>query len=66
MTPSAQIQILAHTHGGQIDHVTDKQVGSVRVPMLPKDTARELDKSVLRARECRLERLERLWPGNGF
>lgn len=31
----AQIQILSHTHGGQIDHVTDQQVASCLVPVLP-------------------------------
>lgn len=31
----AQTQILSHTHGGQIDHVTDEQVGSCLVPDLP-------------------------------
>ena len=65
MTPAAQIQILAHTHGGQIDHVTDKQVSEIMVPMLPKDDTRELDRAVLRAlraRERGLERLEKLWP----
>ncbi|WP_411351211.1 hypothetical protein PNH50_12380 [Leisingera aquaemixtae] len=28
----AQVQILSHTHGGQIDHVTAEQVGSCLVP----------------------------------
>lgn len=32
---SAQVQILKHTHGGQIDHITDDQLGSCLVPMLP-------------------------------
>ena len=36
--PDAQTQILSHTHGGQIDHVTDKQVGTVLVPRLPPPT----------------------------
>jgi len=30
----AQTQILSHTHGGQIDHVTDKQIASCLVPVL--------------------------------
>ncbi len=33
-TSLAQIQILSHTHGGQIDHVTAEQVGSCLVPEL--------------------------------
>src|SRR5690606_7908140 len=31
----AQAQILGHTHGGQIDHITDKQIGTIMVPELP-------------------------------
>lgn len=34
----AQAQMLGHTHGGQIDHITDRQLGSVLVPMLPDET----------------------------
>ena len=33
----AQIQILSHTHGGQIDHVTATQVGSCLVPILSEE-----------------------------
>ncbi len=65
MTNAARTQILAHTHGGQIDHVTDKQVGEMLVPMLPKAEARTLDRAVLRAlklREAGLQKLEKLWP----
>lgn len=66
MTDAARTQVLAHTHGGQIDHVTAEQVGSMLVPMLPFKEARELDRAVLRAlkaREKELEKLEKLWPG---
>ena len=65
MTEAARIQILAHTHGGQIDHVTDKQVGSMLVPMLPPTEARNLDKLVLQALRDRangLANLRKLWP----
>ena len=65
MTEAARTQVLAHTHGGQIDHVTDEQVGEMLVPLIPAAKARQLDRSVLRAlkaRENGLERLENLWP----
>ena len=65
MTAEAQAQIHAHTHGGQIDHVTDKQVSSMLVPILPTADARTLDRAVLRAlkaRENGLAKLENLWP----
>lgn len=65
MTDAARIQVLAHTHGGQIDHVTDEQVSTMLVPMLPGEAARKLDRSVLRALDARekgLKRLENLWP----
>ena len=65
MTQAAQTQILSHTHGGQIDHVTDEQVGSMLVPILPRAKARALDKAVLRAlktRDTSLRKLEKLWP----
>jgi type I restriction enzyme S subunit len=38
----AQIQILSHTHGGQIDHVTDQQVGSCLVPVLPESAVKQI------------------------
>lgn len=41
-TRLAQIQILSHTHGGQIDHVTDKQVGSCLVPVIPAPVAAKI------------------------
>lgn len=34
----AQIQILSHTHGGQIDHVTGDQVASCLIPRLDSKT----------------------------
>ena len=65
MTSAAQAQVLAHTHGGQIDHVTAEQVGQMLVPILPEAEARTLDKAVsraLKARERGLAKLENLWP----
>lgn len=38
----AQIQILSHTHGGQIDHVTGEQVASCLVPELDATTIKEI------------------------
>lgn len=38
----AQIQILSHTHGGQIDHVTGEQVASCLVPELDAATIKEI------------------------
>jgi len=64
-TQAARMQVLSHTHGGQIDHVTDEQVGKMLVPVLPPDKAKNLDKAVLRAlniRERGLEDLKKLWP----
>ncbi len=40
----AQIQILSHTHGGQIDHVTDAQVASCLVPDLDEKLMLEISK----------------------
>lgn len=65
MTDAARTQVLAHTHGGQIDHVTAEQVGSMLVPMLPPNEAKTLDRAVLHAlnaRENELEKLEKIWP----
>jgi len=54
-TDMAQTQILSHTHGGQIDHVTAEQIGACLVPALSaedlkraSDLADEADR--LRAR----------------
>lgn len=60
MTPAAQVQVLAHTYGGQIDHVTDAQVGRMLVPMLPDLEARKLDEDVLSALEARERGLAQL------
>jgi len=59
MTEEAQVQILGHTHGGQIEHVTGEQVGSMLVPILPEDKRRSLNNSVLSALEAREQALDR-------
>ena len=64
LTPTAQAQILSHTHGGQIDHVTDKQVATLLVPQLRAQKIRRLNKRVmdaLKARESALESLVAAW-----
>lgn len=53
-SPVAQKQILGHTHGGQIDHVTHHQVGGVLVPELGNEEVKEIHKQMtdaLRQRE---------------
>lgn len=51
-SPLAQSQILRHTHGGQIDHVTDIQVGSILVPWLV-DKMEDVHKKVMHALRAR-------------
>lgn len=65
MTPVAQTQILSHTHGGQINHVTDEQVGSLLVPRMRGSSAKRLNEQVmsaLAAREEALNTLVNAWP----
>ena len=52
-SPVAQKQILGHTHGGQIDHVTHHQVGGVLVPMLPESKMLEIHQHVSKALDMR-------------
>ncbi len=62
----AQKQILGHTHGGQIDHVTHHQVGGVLVPMLPDDVIKETHKQTMDAlikRERAIEQLAEVADG---
>ena len=49
----AQIQILKHTHGGQIDHITDDQIGSCMVPMLPEEKMHALSQTMDKAETAR-------------
>ena len=63
-TPAAQSQILSHTHGGQIDHVTDTQVAGILVPMRPQHEIESISSNVmkaLRSREKALEILTNAW-----
>ena len=65
MTPVAQSQILSHTHGGQINHVTAEQVGELLVPRMHGHTARVLNERVMAAlvaRETALDTLVNSWP----
>ena len=64
-TMSAQTQILSHTHGGQIDHVTAEQVGEILIPKFARGKIAKINKSVidaLNAREDALEVLANSWP----
>ena len=65
MTEVAQAQILSHTHGGQINHVTDEQVGELLVPRLHGHPAKRLNERVVDAladRERALNTLVNAWP----
>ncbi len=53
----AQIQILGHTHGGQIDHVTDDQVASCLVPVLDNATINAISKIAGQADKMRNDAL---------
>lgn len=60
----AQSQILSHTHGGQIDHVTDVQVGKVLVPILPQSITADINERTLKAiykRDNAIESLLEVW-----
>lgn len=53
-SPLAQAQITGCTYGGQIDHVTDEQIGSILVPVMPPAKVEKIhDKTMiaLQARE---------------
>ena len=63
-TPGAQAQIRRYTYGGQITHVTDKQVSELPVPRLPRPEAANINKRVidaLEARERALRVLSNAW-----
>lgn len=63
-TPIAQAQVLSHTHGGQIDHITDDQIRTLLVPILPDERVDAINNQVvraLRAREKALESIVRAW-----
>jgi len=54
----AQIQILGHTHGGQIDHVTDDQVASCLVPVLDDATVKAISEAAVKADRLRADALK--------
>ncbi|OGP68946.1 MAG: hypothetical protein A2031_06430 [Deltaproteobacteria bacterium RBG_19FT_COMBO_43_11] len=56
----AQKQINAHTHGGQIDHVTHHQVGGIMVPMLAKENILEIHRRTMQALNQREEAIASL------
>ena len=63
-TSEAQHQILSHTHGGQIDHVTDAQVAECLVPIPPKDQISQVNEKVMNAllsREKAIRDLTNAW-----
>ena len=49
----AQTQILSHTHGGQIDHITDAQVKECLVPLLPENLREKIAKQMNDAEDLR-------------
>lgn len=64
-TPIAQSQILGHTHGGQIKHVTASQIGSMLVPKLKRQATRKINRRIMTAlsdRERALAVLTEPWP----
>lgn len=49
----AQKQILGHTHGGQIDHVTHHQIRQVLVPIISEDKMRDIHDRTMQALKLR-------------
>ncbi len=49
----AQVQILSHTHGGQIDHITGNQIASCLVPNLDTETISRISKLAVKADKMR-------------
>ena len=63
-SPIAQAQVLSHTHGGQIDHVTDDQVAGVLVPCVSSDRKKKINSTImkaLKAREKAIESITKAW-----
>lgn len=63
-TRMAQAQVLRHTHGGQIDHVTDNQVAEILVPKLSAYQTKKIDERIMQAlqeREKAIETLTNSW-----
>lgn len=56
----AQKQILGYTHGGQIDHVTHHQVGTILVPMLGADVIKTIHRRTMQALKMREQAVDGL------
>jgi type I restriction enzyme S subunit len=56
----AQKQILGHTHGGQIDHVTHHQVGGILVPILSETDTKEIHEKTMEALKGRERSIHQL------
>ena len=66
-TSLAREQILHHTHGGQIDHITDDQLSELLVPLLPTDEMKAINTAIelaMAARENAISTLMSTWPKN--
>ena len=48
-SPYVQTQILSHTHGGQIDHITAEQIGSCQIPLLSQRQMEQISFQVIEA-----------------
>lgn len=59
-SPAAQKQILGHTHGGQIDHVTHHQIGGILIPQFDKDEKLKIHTRTMRAIKLREKSIEEL------
>lgn len=59
-SPAAQKQVLGHTHGGQIDHVTHHQVRSILVPKLAEEEQLRIHKLTMNAIKLREKAIEEL------
>jgi type I restriction enzyme S subunit len=59
-SPIAQKQISGHTHGGQIDHVTHHQIGTILVPMVGKEQISIIHKKTMQALKLREQAIDTL------
>lgn len=59
-SPIAQKQIGGHTHGGQIDHVTHHQIGTILVPMVGEEKVSLIHKRTMLALRQREQAIDAL------
>ena len=59
-SPIAQKQISGHTHGGQIDHVTHHQIGTILVPMVGAEKMAFIHKQTMQALKLREQAINTL------